>query len=221
MRKQELAALWLKSGTFQDIVDTLPSHFGTLSIAIDAGARDGEFAIEDYGARGCVIMLASGELAQRVARALAPKAGAKIPIYVVTGTNSGTKFKFRAAAYEATPDGHLRDASGVELDFEDEQQQWGGGSLDARTRRVMHDFGALPALKLQSKYIGYKRQSVGKPSSPRVATLMALLKKARTWDGHPIEGGRVELKVELAAGGRQSSFCSAAEFEELKKLTGR
>jgi hypothetical protein len=74
---------------------------------------------------------------------------------------------------------------------------------------------------LQEQTIGYKRRAAGKPSSPRIATLLMLLKKARGWEGVPQEGGRFELRVEFAAGGRQSSFCTAAEFEELKKLTGR
>jgi len=221
MQKQELVALRLKKAHYQDILDRLPSTFDTLGIVLDEGARDGELTVRDHGELGCVVVLGSGELGQRAARALAPKVAAPVQVYVVNGTNAGTRYRFRAAAFEATPDGHIRDHSGVELDFEDLQQTWGGGTLDARAHRVLREFGALPSLTMREKTIGYKRRAAGKPSTPRVSTLLALLKKARTWEGHAHDGGRIELRVELAAGGRQSSFCSAAEFEELKKLTGR
>jgi hypothetical protein len=221
MRKQELVALRLTSAPFQDLVSKLYATFHTLGIAEDSEARDGTLTIRDHGDRGSTILLSKSDLGQRAARALAPQVGAPVQVYVVSGTNSGVRFKFRAAAYEATPDGHIRDASGVELDFEDEQQDWGGGDLNARAHRVLQQFGALPRLKDREQTIGYKQRAAGKPSSPRVATLLALLKKARSWEGVPAEAGRVQLKVELAAGGKQSSFCTEGEFEELKKLTGR
>ena len=221
MRKQELVALRLKSATFQGLLDILPAAFPSLGLTQAFGADDDAFTVRDHGELGCVIVLGSGELAQRTARALAPKVGGPVQVFDVTGTNAGTSFKFRAAAFEATPDGHIRDASGVELDFDDAQQTWGGGSLDARIKRVSREFGDLPSHTVQEKTIAYKRRAAGKPSSPRVGTLLTLLKKARAWEGVPQEGGRVELRIELAAGGRQISFCSAAEFEELRKLTGR
>jgi hypothetical protein len=221
MRKVELVAIRLKNATYANLLTAVPAAFDSLGITEDVGARDGSLAIRDHAERGCVISLENLDLAQRTARALVPVAGGPVQIFEVGGTNSGTTFKFRAAAFEATVDGQLRDFAGVELDFDDLEQTWGGGTLDARAKRVLRDFGELPTLWAQEKVIGYKRRSAGKPSSPRVSTLLQTLKKARTWEGVPQEGGRVELRLELAAGGRQTSFCSAAEFEELRKLTGR
>lgn len=222
MRKQELVALRLKSAPFPDLLKQLYATFHTLGIAEDSEARDGTLTVRDHGGdRGCTIVLSKSDLGQRAARALAPQVGGPVQVFVVNGTNAGVRFKFRANAFEATPDGHIRDYSGVELDFEDEQQDWGGGDLNARANRVLQQFGALPRLKDREQVIGYKQRAAGKPSSPRVSTLLALLKKARSWEGVPADGGRVQLRVELAAGGKQSSFCSEAEFEELKKLTGR
>jgi hypothetical protein len=222
MRKQELVALRLSSASFQDLVPKLYAAFTSLGIAEDADGRDGTLTVRDHGGdRGCTILLSKSDLGQRAARALASQIGARVQVYVVNGTDSGARYRFRAAAYEASPDGAIKDASGVELDFEDDQQDWGGGDLNARAHRVLQQFGALPRLKDREQSIGYKQRAAGKPSSPRVATLLALLKKARSWEGVPMEDGRVQLKVEIASGGKQSSFCTAAEFEELKKLTGR
>jgi hypothetical protein len=220
MKKYELAGLRLKGVPYQKVLDLLPSSFDGLGITADAEARDGSFTIRDYGERGCVVLLPNGDLAQRAARVLAPKLAQAVQAYVVNGT-SANRFRFRAAAFEATPDGHIRDIPGEELDFDDPEQQWGGGSLEARTERVLKDFGAMPTLFERSKILGYKRVSAGKASSPRVATLLAILKKARTWEGVPTADGRVELRVGLAAGGKQTSFCTAAEFAELEALTGR
>src|SRR4051812_31919481 len=84
MRKQELVALRLKTGTYQGIIDVLPSTFDTLGIAVDAGARDGSFTIRDHGERGCVVILGNSELAQRAARALAPKVGGPVQVFAVS-----------------------------------------------------------------------------------------------------------------------------------------
>jgi len=220
MRRLELVAIRLKTATYPAVLTALPAAFGSLGITADHNARDGAFTIRDHAERGCVIFLGSLDLAQRTARALAPIAGGPVQVYDVGGSNSGSTFKFKAVAFEATPDGQLRDFSGVELDFDDLEQTWGGGSLEDRAKRVLRDYGELPTLWTQEKVIGYKRQPIGKPSTPRVATLLALVKKARTWEGVP-DGKRVELRVELAAGGRQTSFCTADEFEELSRLAGR
>jgi hypothetical protein len=220
MRKQELIALRLNRAAFSKVLELLPASFDALDITIDAGGRDGAFTLRDYGDRGCVVLLGNLELAKRTARALAPKLNEAVQIYDVAGTQTETRFRFSAEAFEATPDGQLREISGVELDFDDVEQQWGGGTLEARIQRVVREYGALPSLYTAEKRFGYKRRAAGKPSTPRVSTLLALLKKARTWEGVPQDGGRVELRVVLAAGGKQSSFCSQAEFEELQKLTG-
>lgn len=221
MRKEELVALRCKTASFQPLIDTLLASFDTLGIAVDDGAKDGKLIIREHEGRGCVVTLGNADLAQRAARVLAPKVGGAVQIYQVSGTNSGVTFRFKAAAHEATVDGHLKEISGVELDFDDPDQQWGGGGLEARAQRVLREYGALPHIVLREQGIGYKRRAAGRPSSPRVATLLTLVKKARTWEGVPNAGERIELKVELAKGGKQSSFCSVAEYEELKKLTGR
>jgi hypothetical protein len=221
MRKEEIVALRPKKASFQTLVELLPTVFDAIGLVADHNRKDGAFTVRGFAEHGCVITLGSGEVGQRAARALAPKLGESIRIYAVNGTDSGARMRFRAEAFEATPEGHLKDASGVELDFEDPEQQWGGGPLEQRAKRVLRDFGALPQIVTQEQTFGYKRKSGGKPSSERVAKLLATLKKSRTWEGVPMEGGRVELKMELAKGGKQSSFCSAAEYEELQRLTGR
>lgn len=221
MRKRELVALRSKPLTWERFLELLPSTLDAIGVSVDSSARDGEITLRDHGELGVVVVMDSGSLAQRAARALAPKLGASVRGYEVVGTSGGKGFKFRAHAFEATPTGELRDAEGQELDFDDPEQSWGGGDLEARSQRVLREFGQLPSTVLQTKTVGIKRRSGGRPSTPRVATLLTLLKKAKAYQGVPQEGGRVELRVELAAGGKQTSVCTQAEFEELERLMGK
>ncbi|MGC4118894.1 MAG: hypothetical protein QM765_30880 [Myxococcales bacterium] len=66
--------------------------------------------------------------------------------------------------------------------------------------------------------LGYRRKAKGKPSTPRVATLLATLQKTASYDAVPQADGRVALQMVMATGGKQTSFCTAAELEELEQL---
>lgn len=202
-------------------MELLPSMLDELGVAIDSGARDGELIVRDHGDLGLVVLFDSGSLAERAARALAPKLGVPVRAFTIIGTAGDKGFKFRSEAKEAAATGELRETEGEELDFDDPEQQWGGGDLEARSQRVLREYARLPSTILQSKTLGLKRRSAGRPSTPRVATLLQLVKKAKSWEGAPQPNARVELRVELAAGGRQLSYCTQAEFEELEKITGR
>src|SRR5690606_21338248 len=111
----------------------------------------------------------------------------------------------------------LEPAEGVELDLEDEAQTWGGGGLEAQANRVMKEFANLQPAE-QSVRVGYRKRPRGKPSSPRIASLLKILQKAKNHEPVVQPDGRVELRIELAAGGRQTSFCTAEEYEELERL---
>lgn len=221
MRKCELAALRSPGLTWEGFIELLPSTLESLGLAVDSKGRDGELTVRDHAELGCVVALTNGSLARRAALVLASKLDAPVDVFEAVGTGGDKGFKFRTAAFRATPEGELRDAEGDELDLDDPEQQWGGGALDARTQRVLRDFGQLPGVTAQTKVVGLRRRAGGKASTPRVATLVKLLKKAKTYEANPQDGGRVELRVELAAGGRQTSYCTAAEFEEVERLSSR
>lgn len=218
MRKCELAAIRSESLTWDRFQQLLPSALDGLGLAADAKGRDGEFTVRDHAELGCVVLFSNSALAQRAALVLAPILEAPVDVYEAVGTSGENGFKFRTAAFKATPDRTLSPSEGEELDLDDPAEDWGGGALDARTQRVLRDFGDLPGIVAQTSVVGFKRRPGGKPSSPRVASLVALLKKAKMYESTVLEGGRVELRVELAKGGRQTSYCTVAEFEELERL---
>lgn len=220
MRKCELAALRAPGLTWERFNDLLPSTLDSLGLSVDDKGRDGSLTVRDHAELGCVVVFTSGSLARRAGLVLAPTLGENVEIFEAVGTGGEKGFRFRTAAAQATPGGELRDAEGEELDLDDPEQTWGGGALDARTQRVLRDFGQLPGVTVRTREVGLRRRSGGKASTPRVATLVKLVKKAKTWEGVPLEGGRVELKVELSTGGRQTSYCTTAEFEEVQRLTG-
>src|SRR5436309_2093809 len=66
----------------------------------------------------------------------------------------------------------------------------------------------------------FKKRKTEKASTPRVAALLQSLQKSKSHEAVPQGEGRVELRIELAAGGKQRSFWSEAEYEELKRLIG-
>ena len=59
------------------------------------------------------------------------------------------------------------------------------------------------------------------PERPLLATLLASLQKAKSFEAQPQADGRVALKMSLAKGGTQTSFCSKDEHKELESLLGR
>ena len=134
------------------------------------------------------------------------------------GTSGGKRTHFRTTAWKALATGELREAEGQELDLEDPAQTWGGGDLPAQASRVLEAFALLDHGANRTLRMGYRKRPAARPTTPRVATLLASLQKAKSHDAVPQAGGRVELRIELAAGGRQTSYCSAAEHEELQRL---
>lgn len=218
MRKCELAALRSKALSRERFEELTPPTLEGLGLAVDSKGRGGQLVVRDHAELGCVVWFSSSSLAQRAALVLARLLSQPVEVYEVIGTSIEGGFKFRTAAYQATPDGALSPSEGVELDLEDPEEDWGGGTLEARTQRVLLDFGDLPGIVAQESVVGFKRLAGGKPSSPRVASLVALLKKAKNYESSQLDDGRVELRVELAKGGRQTSYCTMTEFEELESL---
>ena len=163
-------------------------------------------------------MLQGAALARRAALSLAKRSGAPVNVFEVTGTSGPNRCRFKTTAWEATPTGELKTAEGAELDLEDP----GGwvGDLSDQAHQVLEAFARFEMAPLRSETRSFKKRKAGKPSTPRVAALLASLQKAKSHQMVPQADGRVELSIELAAGGKQKSYCSAAESEELNRLLG-
>jgi hypothetical protein len=219
MRRIELIALRPAALTWEHLTQLLPPALEAAGLAHDEGGRDGEITVLDHGEE-CVVIVDSATLAPRVALALARRASTAIDLFQVVGTRGEKRSRFRTAAWRATPEGELRDAEGKELDLEDPEQSWGGGGLEEQARRVLDEFAQLDVFALRTLALGYRRQAGARPSSPRIAALLATLKKAKSHVAATLPDSRVELRISLAAGGTQTSYCSAAELEELERLLG-
>jgi hypothetical protein len=220
MRRLELIGLRATELSWDRLVGVLPSAFEALGLVHDDAASDGQVTLRDHGGGGCVLLLDDAALARRTALALATRGGVPVELFEVIATSGGKRFRFRTAAFKATPAGELRAAEGKELDLEDAAQTWGGGELDKQAGRVLEEFALLPGGAERTLRMGYRRRPAGRPSTPRVATLLASLQKAKSHQALPQPGGRFELRIELAAGGKQTSYCSAAEHDELQRLLG-
>jgi hypothetical protein len=223
MQRTEIAVLRSSQLDWKRLVEILPGALEALGLVHDDNASDGQITVFDRGEAGCVLRLEKTALARRAARAVAKRASVKVELFEVIGTNGGKQSRFRAAAFLATPDGELRDAEGRELDFDDPSETWGGGQLDDQTQRVLEEFAELPSLArsaVRMLRMGYRSRPAGRPSTPRVAQLLGLLKLSKNHTAVPQPNGRVELQIELAAGGKQTSYCTAAEHEELTRLFG-
>jgi hypothetical protein len=220
MRRLELIGLRATELSWDRLVGVLPSALEALGLAHDDAATDGQITLRDHGGAGCVLLLDDAALARRTALALATRAAVAVELFEVIATSGGKRFRFRTAAFKATPAGELRAAEGKELDFEDAAQTWGGGELDKQAGRVLEEFALLQGGAERTLRMGYRSRPAGRPSTPRVATLLASLQKAKSHQALPQPGGRFELRIELAAGGKQTSYCSAAEHDELQRLLG-
>lgn len=220
MRRIELVALRSPALRWQRLGEVLPAALETLGLAHDDGGADGTISLRDHGERGCVALFDHARLARRAALQLATRAGVAIDLFEVIGTSGGKRNRFRTEAFRATPQGELRPAEGQELDLEDPEQQWGGGDLAMQATVVLREFARLEGGAERTLEMGYRRKPQPRPSTPRVGTLLASLQKAKSHEALPQPGGRVELRIELAAGGRQISYCSTAEHEELERLLG-
>jgi hypothetical protein len=216
MRRVELTALRSTGWTWEAIAEALePALDG---IGLSPGGSDVSVDILDRGAHGRVLVFDHGALARRAALALAKRTGSPVSIFEVVATGGGKQFNFRTAAWLATASGELKTAEGKELDLESDGE-W-VGSLEDQAQQVLDAFASFEYGPARSERRSFKKRKAGKPSSPRVAALLASLQKAKSHEGVPQPDGRVELRIELAAGGKQRSFCSVAEYEELQALLG-
>ena len=221
MRRLELIALRSRDLNWERLGELLPQTLEALGLSHDAAATDGSIKVQDHGDEGRVIFFDDAALARRAALALARRGGADVVLFEVIATSGGKRFRFRTAAFRANAAGELRDAEGKELDLEDDEQQWGGGELEERAVRVLEEFARLDGGAERSLELGYRRRPAARPSTPRIAMLLATLRKAKAHQAVGQPGGRIELRIELAAGGKQTSSCSASEHEELERLLGR
>jgi hypothetical protein len=220
MHRLELIALRCKKVRWEALVATLPKALEALGLAHDDGAKDGSVILRDHGDDGCLVFIDHCALARRAALQLATRTQTPVEVFEVVATSGGKRNRFRTTASKATATGELLPAEGAELDLEDDKQTWGGGELDDQAQRVLEAFALLEGGSLKTVELGYKKKPLGRPSTPRVATLLASLQKAKSHAGVPQKDGRIELRIELAAGGRQISFCTVAEHEELERLLG-
>jgi len=218
MHRIELTALRSANLRWEKLVADLPPTLESLGLAHDDAATDGQAIVLDHGEDGCTILLDKVTLSRRAARALAKRSGVDVTLFEVVGSAGSKRFRFRTTAWRAKADGALLSAEGKELDLEDPEETWGGGTLEVRANRVLDLFADLVRKGSRELTLGYRRKAKGRPSSPRVATLLASLQKAKSFEAVPQADGRVALQIELATGGKQTSFCSAAEHEELEGL---
>lgn len=219
MRRTESIALRSTGLRWDPLTELLPQTLEALGLSVLYGTGgDGQVTMIDHREDGCIVLLDDASVGRRAALALATKAGVAVELFEVIGTGGTKRSRFRTAAFLATAAGELRPAEGKELDLEDPEQTWGGGDLEAQSARVLEEFARLDGGAMQTKRFGYKRRPAARPSTPRVATLLASLQKARSHEAVPQPDGRFELRIVLAAGGKQTSYCSAAELEELQRL---
>jgi hypothetical protein len=220
MRRIERIALHAKELRWEPLGKVLPAALEALGLVADDEATDGEITLRDLGEDGCIVQMGHSALARRAACAIATRAGVNLMVYEVVGSAGEKRNRFRTQAHKATAKGELKPAEGKELDLEDEGQKWGGGSLADQAERVLEEFAQLAGGQVRALSLGFKKRPAGRPSTPRVSTLLGYLQKSRHHEAHPQPDGRVELRIELAAGGKQTSFCTAKEHEELLRLLG-
>jgi hypothetical protein len=218
MKRIELTALVSAKMRWEMLVAGLPPALESIGLAHDDGATDGEIVVIDHGDDGCVLLLGRVALARRVARALATRLKVDVTVFEVVGSRGSKRFRFQTAASRATAEGGLVPADGVELDLEDREETWGGGTLEVQAKRVLDLFADLHGFPKQTITLGFRRRAGARPSTPRVATLLGSVQKAKSFEATVQPDGRVALRLELATGGTQTSFCSAAEHEELQML---
>jgi hypothetical protein len=220
MNRIELTALCSADMRWEMLVADLSPTLESLGLAQDDKATDGEVVVNDRGDEGCVLMMGNVALSRRVARALATRLKVDVDLFEVVGSRGTKRFRFRTTGWRATAAGAMNPHDGKELDLEDPEETWGGGSLDVQGKRVLDLYAELDGFAKRTITLGYRRRAMARPSTPRVATLLASVQKAKSWEAQVQPDGRVALRLELATGGKQTSFCSAAEHEELEKLVG-
>jgi hypothetical protein len=157
MRRVERVAVFSKDLRWEPLGKVLPQALEALGLAADDAATDGEITLRNRGEHGCVIEFASATLARRAALAVATRAGLDLMVYEVVGSAGEKRNRFRTTAHKASAKGELRPSEGKELDLEDGDQKWGGGSLADQAARVLSEFGHLGAGQVRSLSIGYKK----------------------------------------------------------------
>jgi len=172
----------------------------------------------DRGDHGRVLIFEDAALARRAALAIAKQSASQVDVFEVVGSAGEKRNRFRVAAWTATAAGELKSAEGEEVDLED-PEGW-TGDLDEQTHEVLDAYAGFEYGAVKHDRKSFKKRKVGAASTPRVANLLDALQKARAHEAVVQADGRFELRIELAAGGKQRSFCSAAEYDELKKLLG-
>jgi hypothetical protein len=217
MKRVELAAIRCKAWTWEAMGEGLTPALDGLGYSLGTNAQSVHVEMLDRGADGRVLVLDDGALARRMGLALATRTKSAVDVYEVVATG-GAKNRFRPTAWKATAEGELRSAEGVELDLEN-PEGW-TGDLREQAEQVLDAFAGFGQASSQRELRSFKKRKVEKASSPRVAALLAALQKAKRHEAVPQPEARVELRIELAAGGNQRSYCSAAEYEELQKLLG-
>ncbi len=218
MNRIELTALSSSAMRWDMLVAELSPALESVGLVYDEQASDGAIEVLDHGDEGCVLLGGNVGLGRRVARALATRLKVDIELFEVTGTRGSKRFHFRTTAWKASAAGALEPFEGKELDLEDPEETWGGGTLEVRANRVLTLFADLHGAPNQTIKLGYRRRAPARASTPRVATLLASAKKAKSYQASVQADGRVALRFELATGGVQTSFCSQAEHDELVKL---
>lgn len=217
MRKIERAAVRSKAWTWSQLQSSLGPAMTGLGLSAEPG--DVSVALLDLGDDGRVAIFDDAALARRAALALAKATGASADVYEVLGTASPKRNRFRTTAWRATPEGDLRSAEGEDVNLED-PEAW-TGDFEEQADQVLSAFADLSSHATQTERHDFTRRKGGRASTPRVASLLSALQKAKKHEFVPQADGRVELRIELAQGGTQRSFCSSAEHDELQRLLNR
>lgn len=217
MRKIERAALRTKTWSWAQLQESFSPAMAP--VGLTPGDGDVSVALLDLGDDGRVAIFDDGALARRAGLALAAKIGAPVDVFEVLGTAGPKRFRFRTTAWRATPEGDLKSIEGQEVNLED-PEAWTGDFAE-QADQVLSAFARFESSTRESARCDFVRRKGGKASTPRVATLLSALREAKRHELLPQPDGRFELRIELAKGGVQRSFCSADEAEELKRLLER
>jgi hypothetical protein len=220
MHRIEMTALRSPALRWDQLVEHLPPALESIGLSHDEKATDGKATVLDHGEHGCTILMDNVGLSRRVALALAKRSGVAVDLYEVVGTAGAKRFRFQTTAWRATPAGEQKPGDGHELDLEDPEEEWGGGTLEERAETVLQLFAELDPFIGKTLEMGYRRHAQPRASTPRLAKILTTIKKAKSCETQPQPDGRFALVIELAAGGKQTSFCSKAEHDELEMLLG-
>ena len=129
MRRCEIVALRAEKLGWDELSAVLPATLEAIGLIHDEAGADGFVTVRDHGEAGRVVLVDNASLARRAALALSTRSSTSIQLFEVIGTSGSKRNRFRTTAFVATPAGELKPAEGQELDLEDAERTWGGGSL--------------------------------------------------------------------------------------------